>query len=81
MIRKIGAALFAAFLIAVSAGAAMAAPFPEQGTYGGTSGGSANAQTVAIANYSAKLVGVPIRFIPGFTNTGATTLNITSTGV
>jgi len=73
-------ALIIAALLIVSAPAIAASPFPEQGTYGGTSGGSANAQTVSVANYSAKLVGVPIRFIPGFTNTGAATLDITSTG-
>jgi microcystin-dependent protein len=56
------------------------AQFLDQSTYGGTSGGSANAQTITIANYSAHIPGVVIRFIPGFVNTGPTTINISGIG-
>jgi microcystin-dependent protein len=51
------------------------AQFVEQSTYGGTSGGAANAQTISIANLRGNTPGVVLRFIPGFTNTGPATLN------
>jgi hypothetical protein len=49
---------------------------------GGTSGGSANAQTVAspIPSGFTLVTGKSITFIAGFTNTGPMTLNIASTG-
>jgi len=49
---------------------------------GGTSGGSANAQTVATVAPSNYLLvaGNAVRFVAGFTNTGATTLNVASSG-
>jgi len=80
MIRKIAAALLAAFLVAAGIAAAVAAPFPEQGTWGGTSGGSANAQTLTIANYHVYTPGVTLRFIAVATNTGPTTLNVSGIG-
>lgn len=51
------------------------AQFADQRQYAPTSGGSANAQTVAIPNYNLN-VGVVVRFVPGFTNTGAMTLSV-----
>lgn len=56
------------------------AQFLDQSTYGGTSGGSANAQTISIANYSANTPGVVLRFIPGFVNTGPATINVSGIG-
>jgi hypothetical protein len=56
------------------------AQFPSQREWGSTSGGSANAQTVTVPNYNQLEVGVPIRFIAGFTNTSAATLNVNGTG-
>lgn len=56
------------------------AQFVQQQTWAGTSSGTANAQTLVVANYSANLVGVPISFIVGFTNTGPTTININGIG-
>ncbi len=56
------------------------AQFVDQSTYGGTSGGAANVQTITIANYSANTPGVVLRFVPGFTNTGPTTLNVSGVG-
>jgi hypothetical protein len=56
------------------------AQFTEQRTWGGTTGGSANAQTITIPNYTAHLPGVPLRFKAGFTNTGPTTINISGLG-
>jgi hypothetical protein len=49
---------------------------------GGTSGGSANAQTLAspIPSGFTLTTGKSITFIAGFTNTGATTLNVAATG-
>jgi hypothetical protein len=74
-VNKIAAAVLAVFLsIAVVAPAGAA--FGDQATWGGTSGGSANAQTLTIANYPAPLPGVAIRFIAGYTNTGAATLAV-----
>lgn len=64
-----------------SAGQQLAvAQFTEQRTWGATSGGSANAQTVTVPNWGASQVGVPLRFLAGFTNTSATTLNVSGTG-
>lgn len=57
------------------------AQFVEQSTYGGTSAGTANAQTITIANYSKNMVGVTLRFVPGFTNTGPTQINVSSLGL
>jgi hypothetical protein len=51
------------------------AQFPDQRTYAPFTGGSANAQTVAIPNYAFD-VGVVLRFTPSATNTGATTLAV-----
>lgn len=50
--------------------------------YASTSGGSANAQTVASPTPTGftLVVGKRITFLAGFTNTGATTLNVNSTG-
>lgn len=58
---------------------------PQGGTpvfIGGTSGGSANAQTVATTNPIgfALTSGYRVTFIAGFTNTGTATLNVNSTG-
>lgn len=56
------------------------AQFVDQQTYGGTSGGTANAQTITIANYSAHSAGVVLRFVPGNINTGPATINVSSLG-
>lgn len=62
------------------------APDPAEAQFSGqqltTSTGSANAQSVALANYRLQ-VGVPIYFIVGFglSNTDQTTLNVNGTGV
>lgn len=81
-LKTIRSAIIAAILAAapVPTIAFASAPFPDQATWGGTSGGSANAQTLTIANYSARLAGVPLRFIAGFTNSAAATLNVSGTG-
>lgn len=77
MITRLTAALALVAIVAFSARAA--APFPSQLAYGGTSGGSANAQTISIPNISTPPIGVPIGFIAGFANTGAMTLGISGT--
>ncbi len=51
------------------------AQFPDQRTYAPFTGGTANAQTVAIPNYNFD-VGVVLRFTPSATNTGAATLAV-----
>jgi microcystin-dependent protein len=56
------------------------AQFSGQGTYGGTSGGSANAQTITIPNLPSNLVGIPLSFTVGFTNTGPATLSVSAIG-
>jgi hypothetical protein len=49
--------------------------------WGGTSGGSANAQTVSVAPaLTALLAGTSIRFIAGFSVSGAATLNVSGLG-
>ncbi|MBX9580471.1 MAG: hypothetical protein K2X87_09200 [Gemmataceae bacterium] len=49
--------------------------------WGGTSGGSANAQTLTLdPAWASYLTGVPVFFSPGFTNTGAATLNVNGLG-
>jgi microcystin-dependent protein len=58
-----------------------AAQFVDQSTYGGTSAGTANAQTFTVANYNAYLPGVQLKFIPGNTNTGPTQINVSSIGL
>lgn len=47
---------------------------------GGTSGGSADAQTVTLATAPTLALGLSISFTAGFTNTGAMTLNANGTG-
>lgn len=49
---------------------------------GGTSGGSANAQVIAspIPSGFTLVTGKSVTFIPGFTNSGPTTLNVAGTG-
>lgn len=56
------------------------AQFTGQATFGGTSGGTANAQTITIPNYPSNLTGVELTFIVGVTNTGPTTLNFSGLG-
>lgn len=69
-------------LLSLACGATpSSAQFPDQRTWGGTSGGSANAQTLTISNYTYALgLGVEICWLPGGTNTSATTLNINAQG-
>ena len=67
---------FAILFIATLLTSPAQAQFADQATWGGTGGGTANAQTVTIPNVSAlaDLTGVEVRFSPGATNSGATTL-------
>lgn len=67
--------------LALLAGAPARAQFVDQKTWGGVSGGSANAQTVTVPNWTRNLAGVPLRFLPGFANTGATQLNVSGLGL
>jgi hypothetical protein len=49
--------------------------------WGGTSGGSANSQTLTLdPAWTAYLTGVPVFFLPGFSNNGALTININGLG-
>jgi microcystin-dependent protein len=52
--------------------------FEAQSTWGGTGGGSANAQTVPIANVQSlnDVLGVPLRYVPANDNTGPSTISI-----
>ena len=53
----------------------------KNSTWGGTSAGTANAQTVSLGNAPAAYVaGMAIWFLGGNTNTGATTLDVNSLG-
>lgn len=73
LVRRLGLAIA---LLALGASIAPA-QFTDQRTYGATSGGSLNAQTILIPNYTLK-VGIPLRFIAGFTNTASTTLTVSN---
>lgn len=74
--------LLAAILFTILAPALALAGFNQQATYGGTSAGTANAQTITIANVGtmSDLLGVTISWKvgSGLTNTGATTLAISN---
>ena len=78
--KKLFAAALAAVLLASTAPAK--AQLSAKQTWGGTAGGSANAQTLSIDNLSqiSDLLGVPIRFVPFAVNTGAATININGYG-
>lgn len=82
MITKIKAAFAGLFFTAIVAIGALpaSAQINASQTWVGTSGGTANAQTVTLNNVTqlADLIGVPIRFIPVATNTGATTLQVSN---
>lgn len=77
MIRLFQIAALAVALVVAQIGSA-SAQFPDQRTWGGTSGGTANAQTLSIPNISSfnDIVGVEIRFLAGSTNTGDTSMTI-----
>lgn len=55
------------------------AQFANQANYGGTSGGT-NTITIPLANWVRNLVGVPVRFLPANTTTGAATANVNGVG-
>lgn len=76
--RRIGAFLFACFLLAAPAGA----QFAGQAVNAGSGTGTANSQAINVANATsyANLEGVHVTFNPGATNTGATTLNASGLG-
>lgn len=58
-----------------------AAPFVAVGTWGGTSAGAANVQTLTpTPSITAYTTGMRISFIAGFSNTSALTLNISGLG-
>lgn len=74
--------LLAAILFTILSPTLALAGFNQQATYGGTSAGTANAQTITIANVGtmSDLLGVTISWKvgSGLTNTGATTLAISN---
>ena len=63
-----------AFVMALASSPANA-QFAQQATWGGEGGGTANAQTVTVANVQSlsDILGVAINYIPSNANTGATT--------
>jgi hypothetical protein len=77
--NRLLAGIFSILVIAAGTNSSRAQLSASQ-TWGGTSGGTANAQTLAIPNVSSvgQLVGVPIRFLAGFTNTSAATITVNS---
>jgi microcystin-dependent protein len=76
-----GAVALAAVYLFIPPPHQASAQFVDQLTFGGTSGGSANAQTFTIPNLTANPTGVILRFIPGFTNTGPTQINVSGLGL
>ena len=73
--KKLLFSFFALCLLALPA----FAQFADQRTFVGVSTGTANAQAIAIPNYALN-IGVVLRFVPSFTNTGAMTLNANAQG-
>lgn len=70
----------ALLLAAVLLGSPAAAQFSDQATYVGTAGGTANAITLAVKNWSRNLPGVVVRFLPSARNTGAATVVVNGVG-
>ena len=70
-------ALLAGFALAPTVARAQ---FSDQSTYVATPGGTANAITLPVPNWSRNLPGVVIRFVPSAANTGATTVNVNGVG-
>jgi hypothetical protein len=58
------------------------AQFADQATFAGAGGGTANAQTLTLANVTsyADLVGVIVKYVPSVSNTGSATINVNSLG-
>jgi len=56
------------------------AQFADQATYVATPGGTANAITLTVPNWTRNIPGVPIRFLPAAQNTGATTVVVNGIG-
>lgn len=92
MMKKIQAVFFAVFLILIAAAVGWFSPghraeaqFLQQGTYGGTSAGIANAQTITIGNVTVyqNIKGVQISWTvgAGLTNTGPAQLNVNDLGL
>lgn len=65
-----------AALLALASPQPASAAFVDQQTWGGTAGGSANALTLSIGNWTKPVPGVPLRFIVLLKNTGPVTLAI-----
>jgi microcystin-dependent protein len=58
------------------------AQFADQATWAGTGGGAANVQTASLGTVTsyADILGVVVKYVPGFSNTGAATLNLNGIG-
>ena len=87
MTRNKVLSLIAPFLLIILAALILAPPpqdaqaqFVAQQLYGGASGGSANAQTIVIRNWSSNMPGVPVQFVPSVSNTSATVINVSGLG-
>lgn len=75
-----GIALIASAWVFVPPPRHASAQFVDQSTYAGGSVGAVNAHIITIGNYTAHTAGVVLRFIPGGTNTGPTTINVSGLG-
>lgn len=79
--KKLGVVLSVLLLLVAAHLPPASAQFADQATYAGTSGGSANAQTITVSNYAAHTVGVRLSFIPGLANTSAAQINVSGLGL
>ena len=81
-LRKFSAlfAPLAVLALVVLAPLSASAQFADQATYIAAPGGTANAITLAVDNWSINRPGVPIRFLPASQNTGATTVVVNGVG-
>lgn len=81
MLKKLLLSLFLAFAVATAASAQNAGEKTIVQLWGGISTGSANTQAVTVPNLAGPLrAGYVVNFLPGFANTGATTLNVNGLG-
>src|SRR5579864_3375351 len=86
MLRTLGLAIagfiaLAAAYLLIPPPQHVSAQFVDQLTFGGTSTGSAKVQAITVSNYDTYKVGVVLRFVPGFTNTGPTQVNVNGLGL
>lgn len=62
-------------LLALALAQPALAQFPDQRTWAGSAGGTANAITISVANWTERLAGVPLKFLATASNSATTTVS------